>query len=183
MGDSDVKFLQQDNLDRWKDTLGEDAESLWEALDEESPPPYFSQVEGKHGTLMLWRMATVVAVLLGILLLGINLHQRSQLRALAIDNAIQKLNSSEIRTRFAGVEQLQEMHSGLSDAAVRELFTLLASSEDPNLQLSILEILVAQKCVDGVEDIPTGYGAAKSQFLRTVYEKLYRKEGGKHDPL
>jgi hypothetical protein len=138
------------NLSIWRDVLEENADTLWNGMQEEVAPPLRGSFKARRDGIA-WRWVAIAA---GITVVGVaswNLSLQRELSATQSLYLVAMLQTDSSVTRLTTLHRLERVK--LSDAVVDELMALIKTSDDPNVQLAALDILLDTGALDDEERI------------------------------
>lgn len=131
--------VAKQHLAIWRDTLGEDAETLWSGLQMEVAPPLRASLESKSENTA-WRWVAIAASIATIAVGSWSLALKSELSATRSMYLVAMLHEDSSPTRLTALHRLDGTQ--LSVSVVDELMALVRVSDDPNVQLAALDILL-----------------------------------------
>jgi Tfp pilus assembly protein PilN len=167
------------NFEFWREAIGEEAATaLWRALPDHTAPPLPAPPTVRRSTIRTWRYAAAAAVL-GCLVLAAKITmQAEEIRMLELHNALLQVRSPGLGEQMTGLEWLHTRRQPLPESVLNDLYELLVTADDPNVQLSLLEVLVNERRVASVGDLPHArqLGAERRAMLESSYRFLNRGE-------
>ena len=133
----------------WRDALQEDADLVWSGMQEEIAPPLRTSFRTQSGG-SAWRWLAVAA---GIAAIGFGAWNVSLQRELSDTRAayLVAMLRVESSSRLATLHRLETVK--LSDTIVEELITVVKTSDDPNVQLAAIDILLDNRVLDDEERV------------------------------
>ena len=133
----------------WRDALQDDADRVWSGMQEEIAPPLRTSFRAP-GISSAWRWLAVAA---GIAAIGFGAWNVSLQRELSDTRAAYLVATlrGESSSRLATLHRLETVT--LSDAIVEELISVVKESDDPNVQLAAIDILLDNRSLDDEERI------------------------------
>lgn len=160
------------NLTQWREAIGDDAEKLWQALDINESPTAMAPVARPK----LWPAFGKIAAALSCVGLAVVLQWQSsqETQALRTENLQLRLLSQDVMLQLDALNQLQHLSSDTTLSVAPQLLRMLATSEDPNVQLSALEALVRSQIIRSAADLPTfASEQGQARFITATYQQLY----------
>lgn len=140
----------EQNRELWREALGSDAERVWNSFDIDGAPPLRQSLVTRPG-VNYWRWAAAAALLLVVTSAVWNVTLMRQLNAARSDFLIATLHSGSSNTRLYALHSLRTLR--FTADATNALRTTVVKSEDPNVQLAALDILLDQGLVSSEADI------------------------------
>lgn len=138
------------HLSIWRDALEEQAEMLWNGLQEEVAPPLRARFEARRDSTA-WRWVAIAAGVAAVGVASWNLSLHRELSATKTLYQVAMLQADSSANRLTMLHRLDGAE--LSSSVVDELIALIKTSEDPNVQLAALDILLETGALDGEERI------------------------------
>ena len=132
--------MNEDMKQQWRNELGSD--SAWDAFPSEAAPPLASGFKARSW----WPHLTVAASLFLAVSLSANLVLYERLSTARTDTLLALLQQDSPMVTLATLEKLRSRD--LSDRSVNALFDVVRFSDDPNAQLTALEILYELQRLD-----------------------------------
>lgn len=167
MTESDNNKLQQ-----WQDALGDDVLVVWQALDVYETPSPLRSISVRKPWIAFGKLAAVLACVGLVSLLQWQSLQQS--KALREENIQLRLLSRDALVQLAVLSQIQNLPREATLSFVPQLMHVFTTSEDPNVQLSALELLVRLQIINSTEDLPTlASERRQAQFINATYKQLY----------
>ena len=144
--------MRQEHIDLWRDALDDDAERLWTSIHEDVAPPlrgsFTTEVRRRPGR---WLLAAAMAL---VLVTGMwNVVLTRQLAEIRDDYLMATLAAGSPANRLAALHRLGG--ESLSADAVEALKNLVRVSQDPNIQLAALDLLLDSRALSADREIQT----------------------------
>lgn len=144
--------MRQEPIELWREALGDDAERIWNSLPEDAAPPLrhtFRDETRRHP--QRWLMAAAIAIVAATAVWNFSLMR--QLADLREDYVLATLSPGSPATRLTALHRLDG--STLSADAVVALKDIVRTSQDPNIQLAALDVLLDGGALSGDAEIQT----------------------------
>ena len=141
---------QQEHTDLWRDALGDDADPVWNSIREDVAPPLrrsFKTAAKPHPQRWLLAAAIVLAMVTGTW----NFLLMRQLADARSDYLLATLVTDASTGRLAALHRLSG--ETLSADAVQALKDLVRVSQDPNIQLAALDLLLDSRALPTDEEV------------------------------
>lgn len=159
--------MRQQHEQLWRDALGDDAERIWNGIREDVAPPlrdsFASEVRPRPGR---WLLAAAMVL---VLVTGMwNVLLTRQLAEIRDDYVMATLAAGSPANRLAVLHRLGG--ESLSADAVEALKNLVRVSQDPNIQLAALDLLLDSHALSADSEIQTLLEQVRhnSQFIEAA---------------
>lgn len=131
--------MQKEQVDLWRDAIDDDAERVWTSIREDVAPP-LRRSFATEDALRPHRWLLAAAIALVMVTGAWNFALMKQLADVRADYVMATLAVDLSETRLASLHRLYG--ESLSADAVEALKDLVRISEDPNIQLAALDLLL-----------------------------------------
>jgi len=155
------------HLSIWRDALEDQADTLWNGVQEEVAPPLRASFAARRDSTA-WRWVAIAAGIAVVAVANWNLSLHRELSATRSLYLVAMLQADSSITRLTTLHRLGG--AKLSSSIVDELMALIKTSEDPNIQLAALDILLEIGALDGAERIDALLKEVRQnrQFIETA---------------
>jgi hypothetical protein len=164
------------NLDQWRSILGDKADALWNAFDEppaiELPRPLRRAARESR-----WKFATAASLAACLIVSALAIRETDKLDDARVQFALGQLQGGDPSAQLGAANFLRARSNQLDRDALGTLEHAIATADDPNVQLEILEILVRAGSISDEHDLQklSMREGPRARFLRASYVGLYSK--------
>lgn len=132
---------EQENKALWQQSVGQDAELLWDEMALHQAPPPRVQFESAASHTW-WRRGAVAAALLALLLGGWTMQLQDQLESTRADYIAALLRVDSSAAQLTALSMLREQP--MTGVLTEQVTEVVLTSRDPNVQLAAIDALLAQ---------------------------------------
>lgn len=142
--------MRQEHIKLWHEAIDEDADRIWNGIREDVAPPLrHSFVTGDSRRPQRWLL--IAAIVLVMLTGTWNVFLMRQLADVRADYMMAALAADSSAIQLATLHRLDG--ESLSADAVEALQDLVRISQDPNIQLAALDLLLDSRALSGTQEI------------------------------
>ena len=142
--------MRQESFELWREAIDDDAERVWTSISEDVAPPLrHSFTRGGTRRRQHWLLAAAIVL---VMVTGAwNVLLMRQLADARADYMMATLANDASNQRLAMLHRLDG--ESLSSDAVEALKHLVRVSQDPNIQLAALDLLLDSRALSGDQEI------------------------------
>ncbi|MCB1666351.1 MAG: hypothetical protein KDI28_11260 [Pseudomonadales bacterium] len=144
--------LDNESRALWQEALGAHNKAIWEALEAEPAPAVMRVLPPQP--VNRWQWATAASLVLCSALSLVVWKQARTLREQNLDYALLQLQSPRTATQLDALLTLRTLGHDIPQHRWTVLRKTLAETQDPNVQLATLELLIDIGAITRLSDLP-----------------------------